>query len=386
MRKNVLIFSHSYKNGFIEASNQYCQLFDPTHYNVTLIYLDGEASDEIRKKHRVENIKFLNAKLQDKRGLKWRIIKKMLALHRTQPFEIVICHRYKPTYIMLWVAKFRKIPIFISVMHEMNTFKHLSRKLMLRLFGQKNIILAGVSNAVRDDLKKTLLDPHKNQVTTLYNTIDIHATEMQLLSRMDARARLNLADGDFVFGILSRLVPAKDHKTLIDAFAIVKTQCPTAKLLIIGEGELEAQLNQQIASLHLTQDIIMTGFLSHAFALLKALDVFVLSSIKEAFGRVLLEAMIAKCPIIATNTDGIPEVLDNIGTIVEKTNALELARAMLNYFHMTPAEREIQGQMGYERTVNTFSMRQFKEVFWKLPMVSAWHTGINKHFYSQIHE
>jgi glycosyltransferase involved in cell wall biosynthesis len=115
----------------------------------------------------------------------------------------------------------------------------------------------------------------------------------------------------------------------------------------------------------------MTGFLHEAPALLKSFDVFVLSSIKEAFGRVLLEAMIAKCPIIATNTDGIPEVMDNVGMLVEKQNPQALANAMLKFYHMSTGEREIQANKGYQRAVSTFSIQRFKEVFWELPVAQT---------------
>lgn len=368
MRKNVLIFNHGYKNGFIEATNQYSRLFDTNKYNVTVIYLDGEPDEEIRNKHFAENVLFLNASLHEKRGLKLRIIKKMLALHKMHKFHIVICHRYKPTYIMLWVAKFCRIPHLFCVMHEMNTFKHLSRKLTLRLLAQKNIILAGVSNAVRDDIKKNLTRTYQDKVITLYNVIDIDATEARLLNQTEARTQLKLSHQDFVFGILSRLAAAKDHKTLIEAFALIKPQCPNAKLVIIGEGELKPTLQNQITQLGLTREVIITGFLPNAFALLQALDVFVLSSVKEAFGRVLLEAMVAKCPIIATNTDGIPEVLGDVGIIVEKQNPRELANAMLKFYRMSAEERSVQSNMGYERTVSTFSVHQFNKDFWRLPL------------------
>lgn len=367
MRKNVLIFSHGYKNGFIEATNQYSRLFDPNKYNITVVYLDGEPNKEIREKHLAENIIFLNTPTHKKRGLKLHSIKKMLALHKKHQFHIVICHRYKPTYIMLWVAKFCRIPHLFCVMHEMNTIKHLSRKLTFRLLAQKNIILAGVSNAVRDDLKMSL--PFlQHRIITLYNVIDIDVTESQLSNRVEAREQLKLFPHDFVFGILSRLVAAKDHKTLIEAFALIKPQCPNAKLVIIGEGELKPALENQMTQLGLTKEVIITGFLPNAFTLLRALDVFVLSSVKEAFGRVLLEAMVAKCPIMATKTDGIPEVLGDVGMLVEKQNPLQLANAMLKFYHMSAEERGRHADMGYQRSIRTFSIDQFKEVFWRLAL------------------
>src|SRR5690242_15387764 len=123
MRKNILIFGHGYASGFIEATNQYIRLFDKNHFEVTVVYLDGESNDAIIKRHLTENIIFLNTPNKVKRGLKLQTIKTLLQLHREKNFQIVICHRYKPTYVMLWVSRFHPIPALFSVMHEMNTMK-----------------------------------------------------------------------------------------------------------------------------------------------------------------------------------------------------------------------------------------------------------------------
>src|SRR5689334_4238006 len=99
MRKNILIFGHGYASGFIEATNQYIQLFNKNDYEITVAYLDGQPDDAIIKRHLTDNIIFLNTPSKIKRGLKLQTIKTMLALHRKKKFQIVICHRYKPTYV-----------------------------------------------------------------------------------------------------------------------------------------------------------------------------------------------------------------------------------------------------------------------------------------------
>ena len=370
MRKNILIFGHGYASGFIEATNQYIQLFDKNKYDVTIVYLDGKPDDAIKKRHLTDNIIFLNKPKQSKRGLKMQTVKTMLALHREKKFQIVICHRYKPTYVMLWVARFCPIPALFAVMHEMNTIRPIARKLLVGLLACKNLIFAGVSNAVRDDIRQNIWRVPNDRVITLYNMIDIKHTEPELLSQMEARQQLGLANEDFIFGILGRLVEAKDHKTLINGFALAKSHCPNAKLLIIGEGELEADLKTQIAELGMSNDVIMTGFLPKASGLLKALDVFVLSSTKEAFGRVLLEAMIAKLPLIATDANGIPEVISDAGILVEKQNPVQLADKMRAFYQLSKTELATWGEKSYQRAVSEFSMEHFQKLFWQLPLLS----------------
>jgi hypothetical protein len=109
MRKKILILAHSYGMQFVESCNQYTQLFDKNNYAVTVAFLIGAPDEITRAKISAENLLFLNLPSRALRGMKWRAIWKVLTLCRAQGYEIVVCHRYKPTYIMLLVAQFYRI-------------------------------------------------------------------------------------------------------------------------------------------------------------------------------------------------------------------------------------------------------------------------------------
>ncbi len=370
MKKNILIFGHSYVDGFIAANNQYTKIFDPEKYEVTVVYLAGEPSDEIRKRHLTDNVIFLNSSKTSTRGLKFHAFRMMLKLQREKQFQVVICHRYKPSFVMLFISKICRIPALFFVMSDMKTFRSIRRKLTFALFAGKNITLAGVSNSVRDDIRKdTFLIP-KERIITLYNMMDVEETLPLMIPREDARKELGVSSNDFVFGILARLAEAKDHHTLIKGFALAKPYCPNAKLVIMGDGVLKEKIQHQIESLHLQNDVVLTGYLDNAPYLLQAFDVFVLTSIREAFGRVLLESMIAKVPIIATNTNGIPEVLGDTGCLIEAKNPEALAMMMKKFYDM-PKENLVQeGEKAYQRLIDHFStIPSFKKTFFNLPLL-----------------
>jgi glycosyltransferase involved in cell wall biosynthesis len=368
MRKNILIFCHGYATQFIDINNLYTQLFDKNKYEVTVAYLVGEPNDTVKQRHLADHIIFMDVSKRESRGLKINTIKKMMRLQRDKQFQIVICHRYKPTYIMLWVSRFYKIPALFSVMHELKTMHAFFRKLSVLLLAQKNIFFAGVSNAVRDDLRNALWRIPKERIITFYNVIDIDSTQPLLLDPVKARLTLDLSPNDFVFGTIGRLAKAKDQKTLLLAFAAIKPSCPNAKLIIIGDGELELELKEHIKQLHLTEDVIMTGFLDKAVKYLKAFDVFVLPSIKEAFGYVLLEAMTAKVPIIAAKTNGIPEVVAETGILFPAKNSEALSHEMLTLYQQSKEQQFERGELGYQRVTNTFSLQHFHQLFWQLPI------------------
>jgi glycosyltransferase involved in cell wall biosynthesis len=369
MRKNILIFCHGYATPFLDINNQYTQLFDKNQYTVTVAYLVGEPNETIRQCHIAEEVIFINSPKNSTRGLKIYAIKQMLKLQREKQFQIVICHRYKPTYIMLLVSRIYNIPALFSVMHEFKTMHSITRKLAVLALAKNNFILAGVSNAVRDDLRRDAWGIPKERILTFYNAIDTHTAEAQLLDRRTARQQLNLPDTGFIFGTIGRLAKAKDQQTLIRAFANIKPRCPEAKLVIMGTGELETELKKQIAQLRLDNDVVLTGFVHGGFKYIKAFDVFVLPSIKEAFGLVLLEAMIAKTPIIATKINGIPEVIADTGILIPPSNPIVLATEMLKLYQAPREKLLALSEQGYQRVINTFSFDCFKTFFWQLPII-----------------
>lgn len=371
MRKNILILGHNDATQFIDIFNQYTRLFDQNKYKVTVAYLTGEPNEETKKRTIAENVIFLQFAKQSVRTLKIGAIRKLLKLCKENKFEIVICHRYKPTYIMMWVAQFFKIPALIFVMHELGTMSSLGRQLLIAALFRKNMQFAGVSNAVRDDMRKSLWSVPKDRITTLYNVIDFDLTEPQLLTRSEARKVLNLTEQDFVFGNIARLAPNKDQENLIHAFSLIKPYCPNIKLIIIGNGALETRLKEQVKSYSLTNDVIFTGYLASGFSYMKAFDCFTLSSIQEAFGRVLLEAMVAKLPIIATRVHGIPEVVGDAGIVVKAKDAAALSSAMKQIYTLSPEARAELGQKAYDRALTHFSIPTFNEEFWQLPLLQS---------------
>ncbi len=369
MRKQVLILGHNDATQFIDIYNQYTRLFDKAHYEVTVAFLTGTPSAETSKRTIAEHVLFLDIPKRDIRTLKIPAIRRLLALTREKKFDIVICHRYKPSYIMMAVNQFYHLPALICVMHELKTMSSLGRKLVVRLLARSNTLFAGVSNAVRDDLRHALSFIPKERIVTLYNCIDIDLSEPHLLSREEARKALNLPDDAFVFGTIGRLAHNKDQASLIHAFSLIKPYCPNSKLIIIGDGVLEERLKQQAHLADLTNDVTLTGFLPGGFQYMKAFDCFVLPSIQEAFGRVLIEAMIARLPIIASAVNGIPEVMGDTGILIKPKEPVGLAAAMKSIFQMTSAERSHMGDQAYKHVTANYSIPAFEQQFWQLPLV-----------------
>ncbi len=156
-----------------------------------------------------------------------------------------------------------------------------------------------------------------------------HAPDAADIAR--ARAALGLGAHERVIAAAGRFERQKGFAHLIDAMARVAAAAPDAHLLLFGDGPLRPQLEAQAASLGLGKVIRFAGWRDDLPALLPAAEVFCLSSLWEAFGYVLLDAMAARVPIVATAVDGVPEVLDGgrLGALVAPADPAALADALL---------------------------------------------------------
>jgi glycosyltransferase involved in cell wall biosynthesis len=96
---------------------------------------------------------------------------------------------------------------------------------------------------------------------------------------------------------------------LLDAFAIVRGQVPDARLVLVGQGELQAQLESRVQELGLTGCVELTGPVEDVWPYLASADVFALASTSEAYGIAIAEAMAAGLPVVASNVGGIPELV-----------------------------------------------------------------------------
>jgi glycosyltransferase involved in cell wall biosynthesis len=133
------------------------------------------------------------------------------------------------------------------------------------------------------------------------------------------------------FGTVGRLVPAKGHAVLVEAFSKIAAGLPQADLRIYGYGPLETDLRELIGRLGMAGRITLEGRTDDAARVFESLDIFVFSSVNEGLPLVILEAMAAGLPIVSTRIGGVPEVAPEslFPWFAEPGNADDLAGAML---------------------------------------------------------
>jgi glycosyltransferase involved in cell wall biosynthesis len=174
-------------------------------------------------------------------------------------------------------------------------------------------------------------------------------------------AEVGIPEGAPLLLAIGRLTEQKDHPTLLRAFARARERHPGAVLAVLGIGPLEAETRALVRDLGLEGAVVLPGRLEIRDWLERA-DVFVHSSRWEGFGMVLLEAMLAALPVVATRVSAVPEVVADgeSGLLVEAGDADGLAAA-LDALLSDPARARAFGEAGLRRAREHFSLARMTE-------------------------
>ena len=232
-------------------------------------------------------------------------------------------------------------------------------RLVRRAYGQAEAIVA-VSNGVADDLAVWSGLP-RARIVTIYNPV----MSDELVARRSERVDHPWFQPGAPPVIMSagRLGRAKDHPTLIRAFARVRRARP-ARLVIFGEGKSAAKTAKSIAALQalagelgVSDDVAFPGFVANPFAYMARAALFALSSVNEGLPGVLIQAMACGCPVVSTDCPSGPaEILagGRYGRLVPPGDDAALAAAILATLDAPPAAvslRERAGFFSVERAV-----------------------------------
>lgn len=172
------------------------------------------------------------------------------------------------------------------------------------------------------DKQIALQNNFHSQITTIHNAVN--PEQLNFLSKDEARNNLKLKADDLIIGTIANFYKTKGLAFLIEATSLLTKDFPALKTVIIGEGPERNNLELLIKNLGLENNAILTGTLPEAHRYLNALDLFILSSVKEGLPYAILKAMAAEIPIVATRVGGLPEILpENI--LIQPGNAQKLA-------------------------------------------------------------
>ncbi|SDZ12401.1 glycosyltransferase [Pseudomonas sp. NFIX28] len=364
--RRVLQFCHGYDGPFLDCARQYASLFAGSGYRVTTVFLTGVADAEVADACASDEVLFMEYSSKAIRGLKLGAIRDLRKITASRNFSFCIAHRFKPIYIALLGTA---LPV-IGVHHAFGDYQRGSRRLFANLF-RKRLSLLGVSDAVRDDMRSCLPQWPAERIQTLYNRIDVEALQAAQLPKAQARQELGLSPSAWIVGNVGRLHPDKDQATLLRGFALALPGLPReSQLAILGSGRLEQNLKDLSRELGIADRVLFLGQVAEARRFFGAFDAFALSSDHEPFGMVLLEAMAAGVPLLATACGGAKEVVEGVGILFPLGDAEHMAQGLQHLAGMDENQRLLCAELMFERLRERFSDRAVRDAFWRLPQVT----------------
>jgi glycosyltransferase involved in cell wall biosynthesis len=229
-------------------------------------------------------------------------------------------------------------------------FKEKFRPFVVRFLYPYAEKVVAISKGVADDIA-TIAQGRLKLISIINNPIDGEYIQQKAQVTVE-HPWLTRKEVPVVLAV-GRLVKQKDYVTLLNAFAAVKNRMPV-RLIILGEGEERADLENLLAKLGISKDVSMPGFVENPFAYLSRADVFVLSSRWEGFPNVLTEALACGAPVVSTDCPSGPaEILENgkYGRLVPVGDAEALAKAIIQELH-SPHDKDLPQQRANDFSID----------------------------------
>jgi glycosyltransferase involved in cell wall biosynthesis len=339
---------------------------DSQHYNVWLIkgstLESAMTKAETRLvKDQLETAKRKGIEIIDVPSLVRRIspindLRGLVALFRhirkIEP-HIVHTHTSKAGILGRLAAWIARVPVVIHTPHGHVFYGHFGRSLS-RMFLQMEKLLGRITHhqiALTPEEGNDYLNlgvTKSNKISVIHSGVDLNCFKGSGAASNPRRNELAIPPDSLVVGYVGWLIPIKGVTYLVQAMADVIQRHPNSLLVLVGKGDEkgmeEIKLKEQVENLGLADNVRFLGWRSDVDAIMGSFDIFVLPSLNEGMGRVLVEAMAAGLPIVASRVGGIPDLVKDgeNGLLVPPADASALGKVISDIL----TDKEKRNRMG----------------------------------------
>ncbi len=222
---------------------------------------------------------------------------------------------------------------------------------------------------ISDAEKQSALDKkicRDDKLQVIFNGVDIEAYENGVHGTVKKKD-LNIPENAFVVGMVGRMSPQKAPDVFVKMAKQVKDEVPNAHLIIVGNGNQEAEIRKYAEDNEFSDSLHITGWVDNPMSYVELFDVACLLSRWEGFGLVLPEYMMAGKPIVASKVDAIPNIIRDgeNGLLVEVDDDIGASKAVLRIYREDELRNRLVAQ-GMEDVHNRFNARRVSEEHAKL--------------------
>ncbi len=229
------------------------------------------------------------------------------------------------------------------------------RNSILNRFLFNNVVHQVIANSL--ETQRTILSRNprlirEHRIEIIYNGINL-----PIFDEGEIEFSYNRENDEIIIGNVGRLVRQKGQKYLIDLAIRLKKKTTNFKILIAGEGKMETELSNLVAKNNLEKHFKFVGFVKDMKGFMQSIDIFVLTSIWEGFGYVLVEAMASYIPIVAFEISSNPEIVEHnkTGYLVPSFDMKAMTEKVLQLIDDEKLRKEI-GKEGRKRVEKHFNI------------------------------
>jgi glycosyltransferase involved in cell wall biosynthesis len=328
--------------------------FDPSRFEVSLVSLRKKDLSEETLDALGIDITYLHKSKFDPSTLP-----ALLKVIDRKNIDVLHLHGYGATTFGRMAAAMRGIP---AILHEHANLTDTPwfQKIADRLLHPYTAVAIAVSKTTADFVVNARLVPaQKVKVVYLGAPHDEFCRQRTPEEILESRRQFGAKPDDFVIGTVTRLHESKGNSFLLDAARLVLDRRPDAKFILVGEGPLRQPLEDQARRLGLGDRFVFAGFVRDVAGALAAFDLSVFPSLWEGTPLTVFEALASAKPIVATDADGLVDVLTDRqdARIVPKRDAHALADAILEL--MSDASQRTQLAAAARTTAGRYDIAAF---------------------------
>jgi glycosyltransferase involved in cell wall biosynthesis len=280
---------------------------------------------------------------------------------RREKISILHSHLFNASLAASLVGRLSGVPAIIETTHVREAWRHgwLKGSYAIDRFAGRFVdhyIAVSKANA-RYLIEEKQLPAKK--VHVIHNGCDLKKFDPERKVPQGLKKSLGFSEDDLVVVVLGRLEPQKGHRFLLQAHARVLREVPTVRLVCVGAGALDQELQDQCQQLQIQDSVRFVGYQSNVEDWLALADISVLPSLFEGLPLVAIESLAAQRCMVATAVDGTPEVVINerTGLTVPAENAQKLADALVRLLRQ-PELRQRLARAGRQWVLDHFSQEQ----------------------------
>jgi glycosyltransferase involved in cell wall biosynthesis len=301
--------------------------FDESRYNVSLISLRRKDLSEDTLEQYGIDVTYLGRHKFDP-----RTYPHLMNVLKNKQADVLHMHGYGATTFGRMCARSMQLPAILHE-HANHTDTPWFQKVADKLLAPHTDLAIAVSESTAEFTTRARLMPaERTKVVYLGSPLDEFARVRTPEEIAAARAALGIAPETIAVGTVTRLMPSKGNQYLVDAVKEITARQRNVRVYIAGEGELQQELRDQARALGLGDRLVFLGFQRDVAAVLAAYDVVVFPSLWEGTPLTAFEALASAKPIVATDADGLLDILTDRkdALVVPKRNPGALARAVID--------------------------------------------------------